>query len=97
MRDMWLVVQWHSGEVEFSKEIFTTSLCHMGLANQADSLNKFLTRLRIRHLSSIAECQFQNGLSENGGWVLECDVRHDKDLSGLGPMFEEFSISLNAQ
>jgi len=29
--------------------------------------------------------------------VLGCGVRHDMDLSGLGPMFEEFSISLNAQ
>jgi len=65
--------------------------------NDSDSLNKFLTRLGIRHLSSIAECKFQNGLAENGGWVLGCGVRHDMDLSGLGPMFEEFSISLNAQ
>jgi len=26
--------------------------------NDGDSLDKFLTRFRIRHLSSIAECQF---------------------------------------
>jgi len=65
--------------------------------NDRDSLNKFLTRLRIRHLSSIEECQLQNGLAEKGGWVLGCGVRHDMHLSGLGPMFEEFSISLNAQ
>jgi len=42
--------------------------------NDSDSLNLFLTRLGIRHLSSIAECQFQNGLAENGGWVLGCSV-----------------------
>jgi len=65
--------------------------------NDGDSLNLFLTRLGIRHLSSIAKCQFQNGLAENGVWVLGCGVCHDMDLSGLGPMFEEFSISLNAQ
>jgi len=65
--------------------------------NDSGSLNLFLTRLGICHLSSISECQFQNGLAENGGWVLGCGVRHDMDLSGLGPMFEEFSISLNAQ
>jgi len=35
--------------------------------NDSDSLNKFLTRLGIRHFSSIAECQFQNRLAENGG------------------------------
>jgi len=29
--------------------------------------------------------------------VLGCGVRHEMDLSGLGPMFEEFSISLNAK
>jgi len=29
--------------------------------------------------------------------VLGCGVRHDMDLSGLGSMFEEFCISLNAQ
>ena len=48
--------------------------------NDSDSLNKFLTRLCIR------QCQFQNGLAENGGWVLGCGVRHDMDLSGLGPV-----------
>jgi len=64
------------------------------ILTQITVLNKFLG---IRHLSSIAECQFQNGLAENSGWVLGCGVRHDMDLSGLGPMFEEFSISLNAQ
>jgi len=52
--------------------------------NDSDSLNLFLTRRGIRHLSSIAGCQFQNGLAENGGWVLACGVRHDLDLSGLG-------------
>jgi len=36
-------------------------------------------------------------LAEDGGWVTGCGVRHDMDLSGLGRMFEEFSISLNAQ
>jgi len=36
-------------------------------------------------------------LAENEGGVLGCGMRHDMDLSGLGPMFEEFSISLNAQ
>ena len=60
--------------------------------NDIDSLNLFLTRLGIRHVSSIAECQFQNGLAENGGRVLGCSMRHDMDLSGLGHMFEEFSI-----
>jgi len=65
--------------------------------NDSDSLNKFLTRLGIRHLASTAECQFQNRLAENGGWVLGCGVRHDMNPSGLGPMFKEFSISLNAQ
>jgi len=29
--------------------------------------------------------------------VLGCGVCHDMDLSGLGPMFEEFSISVDAQ
>ena len=29
--------------------------------------------------------------------MLGCGVRHDMDVSGLGPIFEEFSISLNAQ
>ena len=48
-------------------------------------------------MTSIAECQFQNGLAENGGWMLGCGVRHDMDLSGLGPIFEEFSTYLNAQ
>ena len=48
-----------------------------------DSLNLFLTRLGIRHLSSIAECQYSNGLSENGKWVLGCGVRHHMDLFGL--------------
>jgi len=42
------------------------SFVHAG-ENDSDSLNKFLTRLGIRHLSSIAECRFQNGLAENGG------------------------------
>jgi len=56
--------------------------------NDSDSLNLFLTRLGIRHLSSIVECQFQNGLAEKGGWVLGYGVRHDMDLSGLGPMLE---------
>jgi len=65
--------------------------------HDSDSLHLFLTRLGIRHLSSIAECQFQNGLAENGGWVLGCGMRHDMDLSGLGHMLEEFSISLNTQ
>ena len=64
--------------------------------NDSDSLNKFLTRLGIRNFFSIGEFQFQNGLAENGGWVLGCGVRQDMDLSGLGPMLEEFSISLNA-
>ena len=35
--------------------------------NDSDSLDKFLTRLEIRHLSSIAECPCQNGLAENCG------------------------------
>jgi len=65
--------------------------------NDSDSLELFLTRLGIRHHSSIAKCQFQNGLAENGEWVLGCGMRHDMDLSGLGPMFEEFSIYLSAQ
>ena len=55
------------------------------------------TCLCIRHFSLIAECQFQNGLAENNGRVIGCGVRHDKNLSGLGDMFEEFSISLNGQ
>ena len=29
--------------------------------------------------------------------MLGCGVHHDMDLSGLGPTFKEFSISLNAQ
>jgi hypothetical protein len=67
--------------------------------NDSDSLTLFLTRLGIRHLSLMAECQFQNGLAENGGWLQGCGVRHDMDLrvSGPGPMFEEFNISFNAQ
>ena len=35
--------------------------------NDSDSLNFFLTRLGIHHLSSIAECQFKSELAENGG------------------------------
>jgi len=70
---------------------------HNASENDSDSLNLFLTRLGIRHLSSIAENQFQNRLAENIGWVLGCGVRHDMDLLRLGHMFEEFSISLNAQ
>jgi len=67
--------------------------------NDGDSLTLFLTRLGIRHLSLMAECQFQNGLAENGGWLQGCGVRHDMDLrvSGPGPIFEEFNISFNAQ
>jgi len=34
--------------------------------NDSNALDLFLTRLGIRHLSSIAKCQFQNGLAENG-------------------------------
>jgi len=67
--------------------------------NDGDSLTLFLTRLGIRHLSLMAECQFQNGLAENGGWLQGYGVRHDMDLrvSGPGPIFEEFNISFNAQ
>ena len=43
---MWLVVKFPSGEVEFSKEIFTTSLCHIGLANQATILSQTCTNTR---------------------------------------------------
>jgi len=50
--------------------------------NDSDSLSKFLTRLGICHLSSIAECRFQNGLADNGGCVLGCGIRHD---GSLGP------------
>jgi len=64
--------------------------------NDSDSFNLFLTRVGMRHLSSIPECQFQ-GLAGNGGWVLGCGVRHEMDLLGLGPMLEESSISLNTQ
>jgi len=34
--------------------------------NNSTSLNMFLTHLGIWHVSSIGECQFQNGLAENG-------------------------------
>ena len=64
----------------------------------SDGFEEFLADLNIQHHMSIPESQHQNGLSEHGGgWRLVNMVRHDLDLSGLGPSFRRFCSSLNAQ
>ena len=58
----------------------------------------FLADLFVKHRFSIPESQFQNALAEvNGGFHLVNMIRHDLDLSGLGPSFRKFCASLNAQ
>ena len=64
----------------------------------SDGFEEFLADLSIQHHMSIPESQHQNGLAEHGGgWRLVNMVRHDLDLSGLGPSFRRFCSSLNAQ
>ena len=58
----------------------------------------FLADLFVKHRFSVPESQFQNALAEvNGGFHLVNMIRHDLDLSGLGPSFRKFCASLNAQ
>ena len=65
---------------------------------QTPEFEDFLTDLFVKHRLSIPECQFQNALAEaNGGWTLVNMIRHDLDISGLGPSFRRFCASLNAQ
>ena len=64
----------------------------------SDGFEAFLADLNIQHHMSIPESQHQNALAEHGGgWRLVNMVRHDLDLSGLGPSFRRFCSSLNAQ
>ena len=59
---------------------------------------EFLADLLIKHRFSVPESQYQNALAEhNGGWRLVNMIRHDLDLSGLGPSFRRFCAALNAQ
>ena len=56
----------------------------------------FLADLFVKHRFSVPESQFQNALAEvNGGFHLVNMIRHDLDLSGLGPSFRKFCASLN--
>ena len=65
---------------------------------QTPEFEDFLTDLFVKHRLSIPESQFQNALAEaNGGWTLVNMIRHDLDISGLGPSFRRFCASLNAQ
>ena len=65
---------------------------------QTQEFEDFLTDLFVNHRLSIPEIQFQNELAEaNGGWTLVNMIRHDLDLSGLGPSFRLFCPALNAQ
>ena len=64
MWDMWLVVQWPSGEVELSKKAFTTSLCHIGLANQATILSQTCTNTK----SVLSSRHTQGDLCGICGW-----------------------------
>ena len=65
---------------------------------QTPEFEDFLTDLLVKHRLSIPESQFQNALAEaNGGWTLVNMIRHDLDISGLGPSFRRFCASLNAQ
>ena len=62
------------------------------------NLEEFFTDVNIQHLQSVPESQHQNGLAEHdGGLRLVNMVRHDLDMSGLGPSFRRFCSSLNAQ
>ena len=64
----------------------------------SDGFEEFLADLNIQHHMSVPESQHQNALAEHGGgWRLVNMVRHDLDLSGLGPSFRRFCSSLNAQ
>jgi len=64
----------------------------------SDGFEDFLADLNIQHHMSVPESQHQNALAEHGGgWRLVNMVRHDLDLSGLGPSFRRFCSSLNAQ
>ena len=64
----------------------------------SDGFEEFLADLNIQHHQSIPESQHQNALAEHGGgWRLVNMVRHDLDISGLGPSFRRFCSSLNAQ
>ena len=66
--------------------------------SSSDGFEEFLADLNIQHHMSIPESQHQNALAEHGGgWRLVNMVRHDLDLSGLGPSFRRFCSSLNAQ
>jgi hypothetical protein len=50
------------------------------------------------HVTSIQESKHHNALAEHGGgWRLVNMVRHDLDMSGLGPSFRGFCSSFNAQ
>ena len=50
------------------------------------------------HVTSVQESQRQNALAEHGaGWRLVKMVRHDLNMSGLGPSFRRFCSSFNAQ
>ena len=70
-----------------------------GAAESASAgFEEFLADLNVQHLMSIPESQHQNGLAEHGGGVkLVNMIRHDLDLSGLGPSFRRYCASLNAQ
>ena len=70
-----------------------------GAAESASAgFEEFLADLNVQHLMSIPESQHQNGLAEHGGGVkLVNMIRHDLDLSGLGPSFRRYCASLNTQ
>ena len=59
--------------------------------SSSNDFEAFLSDLNIQHHMSVSESQHQNALAEHGGgWRLCNMIRHDLDLSGLGPSFRRF-------